>query len=66
MPNSDKCSKKCYALCVPRVCHPDYSVEKLNVNPIATYRKCKKFHKVKQEPVTSNVVVTPIPVAPFY
>ena len=71
MPHSKKsqtCKKeRCLAFCVPHVRNPNYSVEILSVNPLATYRKCKKFHKVKQTPFfPSTVDVDPIPVAPFY
>lgn len=70
MPHSKKskhCKKeKCFCLRVPYVPSPSYSVENLSVNPLAVYKTCSCCCKVKQHPFESTVVVTPIPVAPFY
>ena len=64
---SKHCKKdKCFCLRVPYVPNPSYSVENLSVNPLAVVKHCKCCCKVKQHPFESTVVVTPIPVAPFY
>ena len=62
---SKKCKKTCFCLKVPVVLHPTYSVQRVNVNPLAPYKKCKKCCIIKQHPVTSTVVVTPLPVSSF-
>jgi hypothetical protein len=63
---SKKCKKTCFCLRVPHVVNPSYSVENLSENPIVNYKKCKKCCRIKQHPFNQTVVVTPIPVAPFY
>lgn len=62
---SKHCKKSCFCLKVPHVHNVTYSVEHLNVNPLATYKKCKKCCVIKRHPVTSTVVVTPLPVSSF-
>ena len=64
---SKHCKKdKCFCLRVPQVLNPSYSVENLSTNPLAQPKTCKCCCKVKQTPFfPANVVVTPIPVAPF-
>ncbi len=60
------CKKaKCFCLRVPYVPNPTYSVENVNLNPLAPVKTCKCCCKVKQCPFTSTVVVTPIPVSKF-
>lgn len=70
MPHSKKskhCKKeRCFCIRTVYVPNPSYSVENLSVNPIAVYKTCKKCCCPKKTPVTSTVVVNPIPVAPFY
>ena len=62
-----RCKKeKCFCLRVPYVPNPSYSVQNLSENPIAIPKLCKCCCKVKQHPFNQTVVVTPIPVAPFY
>ncbi len=62
------CKKaKCFCLRVPYIgTNPSYSVDILSTNPIAQPKVCHCCCKVKQQPFESTVVVTPIPVAPFY
>lgn len=62
---SKKCHKHCFCLCVPFVPNPSYSVDILRLNPLNPYRKCKCCKKPKQHPVTSSVVMTPIPMSAF-
>jgi hypothetical protein len=60
------CKNKCFCLRVPYVPNPSYNVEILSENPLNPHKMCKCCHKVKQTPFKQTVVMTPIPVAPFY
>ena len=63
---SKQCKKTCFCLRVPYVANPLYSVQNVHENPLATPKLCNKCCKIKQHPFNQTVVVTPIPVAPFY